>query len=92
MLITAYLISCKKNFQPIKIALKIILTSDNQRKAINLLLIGVLWYNFNKILSISIKKIMLKSDKKRKNRVVSKSPGTIPAFLLKTYEILEVLY
>ena len=35
---------------------------------------------------------MLKSDKKRKNRVVSKSPGTIPAFLLKTYEILEVLY
>jgi heat shock transcription factor 1 len=32
---------------------------------------------------------MLKSDKKRKNRVISKSPGTIPAFLLKTYEILE---
>ena len=31
---------------------------------------------------------MLKSDKKRKNRVISKSP--IPAFLLKTYEILEV--
>ena len=34
---------------------------------------------------------MLKSDKKRKNRVVSKPPGAIPAFLLKTYEILEVV-
>eukprot|EP01016_Furgasonia_blochmanni_P007474 TRINITY_DN1299_c0_g1_i2.p1 TRINITY_DN1299_c0_g1~~TRINITY_DN1299_c0_g1_i2.p1 ORF type:complete len:713 (-),score=179.22 TRINITY_DN1299_c0_g1_i2:458-2596(-) len=32
---------------------------------------------------------MLKSDKKRKGRSTSKSHGTVPAFLLKTYEILE---
>jgi hypothetical protein len=34
---------------------------------------------------------MIKGDKKRKNRSGSKSQGTVPAFLLKTYEILEVL-
>lgn len=32
---------------------------------------------------------MIKVDKKRKSRSGSKSQGTIPAFLLKTYEILE---
>lgn len=33
---------------------------------------------------------MNKSDRKRKTRAGSKSQSTVPAFLLKTYEILEV--
>jgi len=32
---------------------------------------------------------MIKAEKKRKSRSGSKSQGTVPAFLLKTYEILE---
>ena len=33
---------------------------------------------------------MIKGDKKRKTRSGSKTQSTVPAFLLKTYEILEV--
>lgn len=33
---------------------------------------------------------MIKGDRKRKMRSSMKSQGTVPAFLLKTYEILEV--